>query len=259
MLEIGKGDPSNQHLLEADLPSPGPSHLPSHNLSHLPVPQTSQDSIAESTPRYEQRQPKRRKLAGTVDLSRIGFNMETQGHGLFKPPYPRRRVPVPISSAPNLPELPPKEVADTLIRFYHYTLHPTLPMLHWPSFQEQYNSVYEAKSLSSVPRIWTALLFAVFACGTLHRSWRNGQMYMETSRSLIDMWSEDLELDHVRTSLLHAIFSVEINFRSAAWVWIGSAVRIAFDIGLHCEAGTWSPIEEEMRRRVWWTVYTCDW
>jgi len=107
--------------------------------------------------------------------------------------------------------------------------------------------------------VWGALLFAVFACGTLHRSWTEGQRYLGISGSLIDLWTEDLTLDHARTALLSSIFLVEMNLISAGWTWIGYAVRISFDIGLHCELGTWPPIEAEMRRCVWWCVYSCDW
>ena len=155
--------------------------------------------------------------------------------------------------------LPPKEIADTLIHQYHLTIHPTLPFIHWPSFKEQYDSVYKEQNLSLVPRIWVALLFAVLACGTLHHSWHDGTKFFRSSKSLVDMWAEDFTLDHVRAALLHSIFLVEINLKSAGWVWVGFAVRISLDIGLHCEAGTWSPVEEEMRRRVWWSLYACDW
>ena len=215
--------------------------------------------MADDSPSPEQRQSKRRRLAGAVDLYTIGSNMERHGRGIFKPPYPQHVSSSPISPSSSIPALPPKEIADILIHQYHFTLHPTLPIIHWPSFQEQYNAVYEANTLENVPQIWIALLYAIFACGTLHRSWRDGKKYLETSRSLVDMWSDDLTLDHARTALLNGIFLVEENLKSAGWIWIGFAARVSFDIGLHCEAGTWSPVEEEMRRRVWWSVYTCDW
>lgn len=259
MLDTGQEGSPTQHLSAAHLPSPEPSHLPNHNLSHLPGPETGHLHMVEQSPRYEQRQPKRRKAAGTVNLARIGSNMEKHGRAIFKPPYPHRRKMSPLSFSPSLPALPPKDVADVLIRQYHFTIHPTLPMIHWPSFQEQYDDAYRCESLDGVPHTWVALLYAVFACGTLHRSWHEGKRYFEASRTLIDMWTEDLTLDHARVALLSCIFLVEMNLKSAGWNWIGFAVRISFDIGLHCEAGIWSAIEEEMRRRVWWCTYTCDW
>ena len=259
MLETGKDDDSTNPFSATHLPSPDSTHLPNHNLSHLPEPEIPQFHTAEDVSQYEQRQPKRRRMAGAVDLSAIGSNMQRHGRGIFKPPYPYEQIASPAPLSSSLPALPPKDVADTLIHQYHLTLHPTLPIIHWPSFQEKYDAVYKADTLHSVPQTWVALLYAVFACGTLHRSWHDGKKDLETSRTFIDMWAEDLTLDNARTALLHCIFMVEMNRKSAGWIWIGFAVRISFDIGLHCEAGTWSAIEEEMRRRVWWSIYTCDW
>ena len=256
MLETGK---EGDQVQAAHLPSPDSSHVPTHNLSHLPGPEIVSIPMNEDVSQDEQRQPKRRRVTGAADLSVIGSNMERHGRGIFKPPYPRERASSPFSPSSNLPALPPKEITEVLMRQYQATLHPTLPVIHWPSFQSKYDAVYKANSLKDVPRMWVALLFAVFACGTLHRSWHDGKKYLEISRSLIDTWTEDLTLDHARIALLQCIFLVEMNHKSAGWIWIGFAVRISFDIGLHCETGRWSPVEEENRRRVWWSIYTCDW
>lgn len=240
------------------LPVPEPAH--NHNLSHLPDPKARNAHYAiEQFPGLEARQPKRRKTAGTMDFSLVGSNMQKYGRGIFKLPYPQAQSPTSSSLSDSLPDLPPKHEADTLLRQYQFTIHPTLPMIHWPSFQEKYETVYRNRSLDEVPRIWVALLYAIFACGTLHRSWQEGKKHLEVSRSLIDLWTEELTLDHVRTALLSSIFLVEMNLKSAGWAYIGYAVRISFDIGLHCEAGTWSAIEAEMRRRTWWCVYSGDW
>ena len=185
--------------------------------------------------------------------------MQRYSRGIFNAPYPYRQAASPLSFSFDLPALPPKEVANVLLRQYHYTLHPTIPVLYWHEFQEQYDRVYQDGSLQNVPRIWIGLLFAVFAVGTLHRDWKEGQKYLKISRSHIDMWTDGLTLDHARAALLSSIFLVEMNLKSAGWTWLGVATRIAFDLGLHCEAGTWSAIEKEMRRRVWWCIYSCDW
>jgi len=257
--------PSDKHasptpdLSAHHLPSPDPHYLPSHNLSHLPGSGSTQTSLYPEQDRARDRPSKRRRTAKNQDLFIIGSNLAKFGRGIFKPPNLHQRASSPVSFSSSLPGLPPKDVADVLLHQFHFTLHPMLPILHWHSFQDRYEAVYRDGSLHNVPRIWSALLFAVFACGTLHRSWSDGQKYLEISRSLIDLWTEDLTLDHARTALLSSIFLIEMNLKSAGWTWIGFAVRVSFDIGLHCEAGTWPPIEEEMRRRVWWSIYTCDW
>ena len=230
-------------------------------MSHLPGPEKAYYPryAAQQISGYQERQPKRRRTMAPHDLSRIGSTMQQHGRGVFKPPYPHQGTSLPDPFSSSLPGLPPKHVADNLVHQYRTTLHPTLPLIHWPSFAEQYENAYKDGSLRGVPRIWSALLFAVFACGTLHRSWYDGQKYLEISKSLIDIWTEDPTLDHARVALLSSIFLIEMNLKSAGWTWIGFAVRVSFDIGLHCEAGTWSTIEMEMRRRVWWCVYACDW
>ena len=279
--EGGKASPASQNASAAHLPGPGPHDLPSHNMSHLPGPgphdlpshnmshlpgpedahlqQDPKQQVQEQYPSPDQPPTKKRRLVDHQDLSKVGMNMRRYGRGIFKAPYPHRHAASSVLFSFDMPALPPKETADVLLRQYRCTLHPTIPVLFWHEFQEQYDHVYQEGSLQNIPRIWVGLLFAVFAIGTLHRDWEEGQKYLEISRSQIDMWTEDLTLDHARVALLTTIFLVEMNLKSAGWTWLGVATRIAFDIGLHCEAGTWPVIEEEMRRRVWWCIYSCDW
>ena len=73
------------------------------------------------------------------------------------------------------------------------------------------------------------------------------------SRSLIDLWTDEVGLDHIRTALLDSHFLVETNIKSAGTTvttHIGCAVRSSLDIELHCETSIWSTIEEKMYRRV---------
>ena len=242
-----------------NLPMPEARHLPNHNLSHLPVSETSSLPPLSEEQQIDERPQKKRKIVKLQDSSKIGTNMARFGQGIFKSPYPQKPKTPLVSSTSPLPGLPPRDVADVLLRQYRYTIHPTLPLVNWQVFHQQYEGVYRDGSLHNVPSAWSALLFAVFACGTLHRSWAEGQRYLKVSKSLIDLWTENFSLDHARAALLNCIFLVESNHKSAGWTWMGISVRMAFDIGLNCEAGSWGLIEEEMRRRVWWSIYACDW
>ena len=158
----------------------------------------------------------------------------------------------------ELPELPPRHIADQILGQYHASFHATLPILHWPSFVNQYDTAYRQGTLSTMPRIWGALFFAVLGCGTLERVRQDGIRYLDLSKSLVEIWDEDLSLDHVRCALLTSIILIEMNHKSAGWVCLGTAVRMAQDLGLHCEARSWPSAEDEMRRRAWWSIYTCD-
>src|SRR5690606_30028910 len=85
-----------------------------------------------------------------------------------------------------------------------------------------------------------------------------GRQYLIYGRMLTDLFNDEFTIDHARAALLTSIYLFEINRKSAAWTWLGSAVRIAQDIGLHRETGPWGQIEAEMRKRVWWGIYVWD-
>ena len=193
-------------------------------------------------------------------FSEVRLDLQKYGRGIFKPPSPHRQA-LPDSSFPaslSVPDLPPKNVADDLLHQYHASFHMRLPILHWPSFTQKYEEVYREGSLQRTPRIWCALLFAVFGCSNLLRSWKNCRRFLEKSNALIEVWTEETSLDHVRCAILSSIVLVEINFKSASWTWLGYAIRMAQDIGLNCERGSRPAVEGEMRRRVWWSLYSCD-
>ena len=199
------------------------------------------------------------KPSVSQDLSRVRTSLHRVGAGLFKPPYPYNLTPPKQTlSRSGLPELPPRSAAEQILGQYRASFHTTLPILHWPSFISQYEAVYNQDSLRAVARIWGALFFAVLGCGTLERIRQDGVRYLEVSKSLVNPWDEEISLDHVRCALLTSIILIEMNQKSAGWVCLGTAVRMAQDIGLHCEAKSWPSAEDEMRRRVWWSIYTCD-
>ncbi|CAK4030058.1 related to ZFR1 regulator of fumonisin biosynthesis [Lecanosticta acicola] len=192
-------------------------------------------------------------------------NIRTFGKGIFKPPPPYRQfAPQPIYSHASHPPLPPKHVADRLLSFYHGSVHLYAPHVHWPTFVQEYEEVYRAGSFQSCRQNWIALFYAVLACGTLMDPPVNageegeGARFLEISMRSNDTWSDELSLDHVRTCLLVSIYHVEMNLRTPGWVWLGAAVRSAQDLGLHIDQGSYSPMEAEMRRRAWWSVYNWD-
>lgn len=204
-------------------------------------------------------QNRRSQAALKQDLSRVRASLRKVGSGIFKIPYPHNHQvspPKPLNG--EVPGLPAKHTADDLLAQYHFSFHVALPVLHWPSFLQHYDAVYREGSLSAAPRAWTALLFVVLGCSSLLRVREDARRYLDTSKNLVDPWEDDLSLDHVRCALLTSILLVELNMRSAGWVCLGKAVRMAQDLGVHCESQSWPSAEEEIRRRVWWSIYACD-
>ncbi|KAJ5167402.1 uncharacterized protein N7482_006183 [Penicillium canariense] len=214
-------------------------------------------------PEIEYKPSRRPKALITQDLSEVRSNLRQHGRGILKVPHPYQqqglKSVVPAGAAP---QLPPKESADHLLAQYYHCVHSVLPVLHWPEFTEEYEKVYRTGSLVGVSSEWAAVLFGVFACGAVHTVEPNreeeGKKFVRISCGIIDVWQDSFNLDRARAALLASIFLYEVNSKSASWVWIGSAVRVAQEIGLHIESGPWPELENEMRKRLWWGLYTYD-
>ncbi|TKA34515.1 hypothetical protein B0A54_13569 [Friedmanniomyces endolithicus] len=195
-------------------------------------------------------------------------NVRKYGRDIFKPPLPYRQFAVQTlySGASQPQPLPPKNVTDRLLSNYHATTHVYAPMIHWPTFLQKYESVYRAGSFHNLSQIWVAVFYGVLACGTLADTQQqnstsqegNAKAYVELCIKNINTWSDEFSMDSARAAVLISVYFMEVNWRSAGWVWLGSAVRIAQDLGLHTDRGPYPPVEAEMRRRVWWSIYNWD-
>ncbi|KAI4255781.1 MAG: hypothetical protein L6R42_006562, partial [Xanthoria sp. 1 TBL-2021] len=203
---------------------------------------------------YEPPPRKRQRISAPQDFSAVRSDLRNYGHGIFKPPksyleqQPRAKFRSAVSKGLDFSELPQKHVADELLYLYRISFHATFPLLDWTTFSQEYESVYRQKSLREVPQVWSALLFAVFACGTLPRYLRDGQEYSDKSRKLLDLSADDLTRDHVRTAVLTSVFLVELNRKSAGWTWLGIAIRMGQDIGLHMSNVKGSYIDQVVDR-----------
>jgi len=192
-------------------------------------------------------------------------NIRNYARGIFKPPPLYRQAgPQPLYPHATHP-LPPKHVTDRLLSHYRGSVQVYAPMLHWPTFTQEVDTLYRAESFQHSPHIWVAMFYAVLACGTLmdpqpigSAQEGEGAGYLEMCRRTINTWSDDLTVDHARTALLMSIYFVEVNLTSQGWVWLGASVRFAQDVGLHKDPSPYPPFEAEMRRRIWWSVYNWD-
>ena len=206
-------------------------------------------------------------------LSSIRTNLRTYSQGIWKTPSAHRQSNVPCLGV-DAPPLPAKPVADDLLSQYHAYVHSSLPVVRWPDFLAEYEQVFRTRrSLQGVPRDWTAVLFAVLACGALHHHHHrdydgrdeaqgpgrkyDGHELLRIACNVIDLGQDDFSIDRVRASFLISVFLYETNAKSACWVWIGAAVRLAQELGLHLESASASS-DSESRKRVWWAVYTWD-
>ncbi|CAK96210.1 uncharacterized protein An01g13410 [Aspergillus niger] len=238
----------------------GTGMLRSDNLMDLDIDGAGQPQLKLPDAGY--RPPRRPQAPVMQDLTEARANLRKYGKGILRVPPPYRQPGPKSLITADPPRLPPKELANRLLGQYYACIHSVLPVIHWPTFVAQFEEVYQAGTLLGVPREWAAVLFGVFACGRLHTLEANreeeGKEFVTVSCGVIDVWQDNFTLDQARAALLVSIFLYEVNSQSASWVWIGSAIRVAQEIGLHLESGPWPPLEGEMRKRLWWGMYTWD-
>ncbi|KAF3891955.1 Fungal specific transcription factor domain-containing protein, variant [Trichophyton interdigitale] len=196
------------------------------------------------------------------DFSRVCSKMRVYGDGLLHfPQTPYFLRPQPVLDA-DVPPLPPTNIAHVLMRHYFSCVHCLYPVLHWPTILHVYERVHQTGTLQGVSRGWAAVFFALLGCGSLHSLDRDliakGKEYIKTSMGLIDLWQNTFSIEQARGAMLVSIYLSELNINSVSWVWLGAAVRIAQDLGFHMESGPWEPMDGEMRKRVWWSIYSWE-
>ncbi|KIX05672.1 uncharacterized protein Z518_03644 [Rhinocladiella mackenziei CBS 650.93] len=205
------------------------------------------------------------KARSPQDLTNARVQLNDVGRGLLKPPVTEAQLrshTAAHSPVSDLPGLPSQPAAERLLHYYHECVHRHFPVLYWPKFQRTFAIAMERDSAHSLSTDWIATLYGVLACGALatHDPSRlpEAQEYLTRSISIINFWEDDVSTNQAIVAFLASIGLLEMNRKSASWIWLGSAIRIAQDLGLHVQGGQWSPIEGEMRKRIWYSFYVWD-
>ncbi|KAL2131787.1 hypothetical protein VTI74DRAFT_4615 [Chaetomium olivicolor] len=237
--------------------------LQDHNVRQFDMDVDGVEQLPLQLPGIDQHPQRKKRPASVHDLARARSNLRSFSRGIWKPPAPYRQ-PLAHELRDYQQMLPPKQTAETLLRAFYSTSHSMTPILHWTSFTQTIDGLYRPGTSLRVSQGFMSVFFGVLTVGRLfsaeneHTRGYSATQLLETTRTLIDPWSNDFELDNARALVLVTIALNELNLKSAAWAWLGSAVRVAQDLGLYTEPGTSSFIEAEMRKRVWWTIYILD-
>lgn len=185
-------------------------------------------------------------------------------------------------------KLPPKEICDQLWEAFINTVYPLIPILHLPTFYEQYDDLW--RSLDELRRSGTptgiladcptflALLFSALFCGCFHSCFlplHSGQpqlslddsekqlsrdLYQATMQALTVLgFPSDPTIYTLSAFLIwHVPLIREETERSTAFVC--TAFRVGQALGLHRDPKHFqaSEVEAEIRRRVWWHILHKD-
>lgn len=132
-------------------------------------------------------------------------------------------------------------------------------------------------SVARPQRIPTLLLLAMFSVAARYSSsgapppepgqmWTAGDSYMEDAKAILDSTYAQSRPSTCQALLLLGYREVGIGAMAQAWLYIGMAVRMAQDLGLHKSADKWSnvgrtlftPVELQERRRIWYGCVIMD-
>lgn len=160
--------------------------------------------------------------------------------------------------------LPDRSFADTLVDTYFNTFHNEFPVLHRDSFYSVYETMWH--SGTQLPSPWLVCIYLVFAFGAEklqavhHQNVEAGfqNTYAQASQGLItQVLMTGSSLVDIQALLMYSLYLFFDGQRDSSWNLLGAAVRIALAIGMHRgDAGfKLDPIESELRKRVWWTMY----
>ncbi|PVH76817.1 hypothetical protein DL98DRAFT_561785 [Cadophora sp. DSE1049] len=153
-----------------------------------------------------------------------------------------------------------RAMADTFIDAYFALYHPTFPILHEPTFREQYSKVSDSPSGS----IWHVLANLVAALGSFVSSTCSD----DTHTTLFNAVKGHLSIESLETGSLTLVqaFAMAANYLqkrnrpNSGYNYGGVALRLAISLGLHKEFHGWQtdPLKKEIRRRVWWSLCVLD-
>ncbi|SPO02521.1 related to transcription factor, SIN3 binding [Cephalotrichum gorgonifer] len=171
-------------------------------------------------------------------------------------------------------KLPPRQVTDQLLQSYFKSAHEDFPLFHRGTFEEEYESYWarnkqhisgpESVQTPQVEWGWFAVLQMMIVFGSMcdpsipgidHAPLRSKCVVI--TRGLLPQLVCKCSLSNVRALLLLSLFLHNNNERNAAWNLVGAATRISFALGLHRRdvAACFRPIEREVRKRVFCTLY----
>lgn len=173
--------------------------------------------------------------------------------------YPGLQPPTPN---PNFTPVAVSHVSELFLIDAYFTLyHAQYPFLHEPTFRAQFYGT------SPRPRghSWPILLNTVLALGAWcvgsDQSFLDETYYQQVTQLTRDhSVFETGNLALVQAVLLLSNYTQKRNRPNSGWNYLGLAVRMALSLGLHKDFPNWniSPLQREMRRRVWWGVYIFD-
>lgn len=199
----------------------------------------------------------------TVNEREAGYLGVASGAALLRllEPKSRRRLSAP-TACPMAPQPNPnRHVAESMIDAYFRLFHVSYPIIHEPTFRAQYSEVIPRPNGAS----WTVLAYVVAAMGVWATASSSADtldmaLFQQAGSILSFQFLEVGNLTLVQALTLASNYQQKRDKPNSGYNYLGLAVRMAMGLGLHKEFQGWniSPLNMEIRRRVWWSLCVFD-
>lgn len=152
---------------------------------------------------------------------------------------------------------------ETLIGAYFDHINPDFPVLHEATFREAYEHWLARPAEKADPAWLCGFLCVLLLSRRVSRITfpeEQERMWWRRVQALLPVVIFTSSVSAVQALILAAMHLHNTNHRDACWNLTGTAVRIAFAIGLHQDKVNTmqTPLSRELRKRLWWTLYAFE-
>ena len=173
----------------------------------------------------------------------------------------------PIETDTSALVIPDRSTSDTLVLCYEKYVYPLFPLLHMPTFRENYELIWQPQGQAQFENLtdkvtFYAILSMVLALGCLNNSHIEHQLKQRTAHAFYRRTRDLLPLDAldvpsigvVQCLLLTSIYLSCTKYSSRCCNTLAVAIRVAHGLGLHLVDGPISSnqLGREMNKRVWY-------
>ncbi|ORX95920.1 fungal-specific transcription factor domain-domain-containing protein [Clohesyomyces aquaticus] len=151
---------------------------------------------------------------------------------------------------------------ESLISAYFEHINPDFPVLHEASFREAYEAWILDPNQADPAWLCSFLCVLLLSRRVVRITFQEEQerFWWRRVQTLLPVVIFTSSITAVQGLMLAAIHLHNTNHRDACWNLTGTAVRIAFAIGLHQDKVNTmqTPLARELRKRLWWTLYAFE-
>ena len=179
----------------------------------------------------------------------------------------------PVETDTSAMVVPSRSIADDLVECYERFVYPLFPILHMPTFREDYQYLWGRQSEEhfrslAAEATFHATLNIVFALGCINSSQiepplklGRSKSYYHRARVLLPLDSLDTpSLGIVQYLLLSSTYLTFTAYTNRCKNTLAVAIQVAQTLGLHRDIGSSSnsQLEREMNRRTWHHCLTLE-